>query len=378
MKINFNVALTKTLISGLSIGVLLGCSSTPDKLKPADLGLNPGLLNVRLAWTSNIGPVDFQLDPKVVEQSVGLANSVGSVVFVNAANGVQTLQSSLGEKIAIGLGANTEMTAVVTRNNELITTQSGREVWRQKMLAQVFTAPLVAGGRVFVLAADRSVSAFDAASGRRLWLLQRPGESLVLRQSGVLLAVGETLVAGLSGQLVSINAMNGVIRWESPIASPRGTNEIERLVDLVGPASRDATVVCARAFQSAVGCVDAASGNLMWSKPASGSVGLAGNAQFVYGAESDGKLMAWRRSNGESVWVSERLKFRRLTAPVLLGRSIAVGDDEGNVHFVSSEDGTALAYLKTDGSAIVAGPILASGTLVVVTRNGGVFGIKPE
>ena len=378
MKINFIRTLSKTLVLCLSFGVLLGCSSTPDKLKPADLGLNPGLLNVRLAWTSNIGPVDFQLEPKAVEQGVLLANSVGSIVSINTTNGAQSLQVSLGEKIASGLGASTEVAAVVTRNNELITTLSGREVWRQKMLAQVFTAPLVAGGRVFILAADRSVSAFDAASGRRLWLLQRPGESLVLRQSGVLLAVGDTLVAGLSGQLVSINAMNGVIRWESPIASPRGTNEIERLVDLVGPASRDGSIVCARAFQTAVGCVDAASGNLIWSKPASGSVGLAGDSKFVVGAESDGKLMAWRRSNGESVWVSERLKFRRLTSPVFLGRSIAVGDDEGNVHFVSPEDGSALAYLKTDGSAIAAGPILAGGMLVVVTRNGGVFGIKPE
>lgn len=378
MKINFIRILSKTLVTGLSFGVLLGCSSTPDKLKPADLGLNPGLLNVRQAWTSNIGPVDLQLEPKVVEQGLVFANSTGSVVSINTANGAQSLQASLGEKIASGLGANAETTAVVTRNNELITTSNGREVWRQKMLAQVFTAPLVAGGRVFVLAADRSVSAFDAASGRRLWLLQRPGESLVLRQSGVLLAVGDTLVAGLSGQLVSINAMNGVIRWESPIASPRGTNEIERLVDLVGPASRDGSIVCARAFQTAVGCVDAASGNLIWSKQASGSVGLAGDSKFVFGAESDGKLMAWRRSNGESVWVSERLKFRRLTSPVFLGRSIAVGDDEGNVHFVSPEDGSALAYLKTDGSAIAAGPILAGGMLVVVTRNGGVFGIKPE
>lgn len=378
MKINFIRILSKTLVTGLSFGVLLGCSSTPDKLKPADLGLNPGLLNVRQAWTSNIGPVDLQLEPKVVEQGLVFANSTGSVVSINTANGAQSLQASLGEKIASGLGANAETTAVVTRNNELITTSNGREVWRQKMLAQVFTAPLVAGGRVFVLAADRSVSAFDAASGRRLWLLQRPGESLVLRQSGVLLAVGDTLVAGLSGQLVSINAMNGVIRWESPIASPRGTNEIERLVDLVGPASRDGSIVCARAFQTAVGCVDAASGNLIWSKQASGSAGLAGDSKFVFGAESDGKLMAWRRSNGESVWVSERLKFRRLTSPVFLGRSIAVGDDEGNVHFVSPEDGSALAYLKTDGSAIAAGPILAGGMLVVVTRNGGVFGIKPE
>jgi outer membrane protein assembly factor BamB len=48
------------------------------------------------------------------------------------------------------------------------------------------------------------------------------------------------------------------------------------------------------------------------------------------------------------------------------------------VHFVSGQDGAALAYLKTDGSAIVAGPVLAGGMLVVVTRNGGVFGFKPE
>jgi outer membrane protein assembly factor BamB len=60
----------------------------------------------------------------------------------------------------------------------------------------------VAGNRVFVLAADRSVSAFDGQSGRRLWSQQRPGEPLVLRQSGVLLAVGDTLVAGQGGRLV--------------------------------------------------------------------------------------------------------------------------------------------------------------------------------
>jgi hypothetical protein len=76
--------------------------------------------------------------------------------------------------------------------------------------------------------------------------------------------------------------------------------------------------------------------------------------------------------------VSERLKYSRLTAPLVVGRSIAVGDDEGMVHFLSAQDGTSLAYLKTDGSAIVAGPLMAGGMLVVVTRIGGVFGIKPE
>jgi len=229
-----------------------------------------------------------------------------------------------------------------------------------------------------VLAADRSVTAFDGLSGRKLWTQQRPGESLVLRQAGVLLAVGDTLVAGLSGRLVGINPSNGVIRWESPIASPRGTNDIERLVDLVGRVSRDGDVVCARAFQTAVGCVNAANGTLLWTKPAFGYVGVHGDDKYVYGVESDGKIMAWRRIDGERAWVSERLRYRSLTAPLVVGRSVAVGDDAGLVHLLSREDGSALTRVATDGSAVVAAPVLAAGTLVVVTRNGGIFGFMPE
>ena len=75
------------------------------------------------------------------------------------------------------------------------------------------------------------MTAFDGATGRKLWVQSRPGEPLVLQQPGSLQAVGDTLVAGLSGRLVGLNPNNGTVRWEVPLASPRGTNEIERLVD---------------------------------------------------------------------------------------------------------------------------------------------------
>jgi outer membrane protein assembly factor BamB len=42
----------------------------------------------------------------------------------------------------------------------------------------VVTAPLVAGERVFVVGVDRSVQAFDAATGRLLWVMRRPGDAL--------------------------------------------------------------------------------------------------------------------------------------------------------------------------------------------------------
>ena len=48
-----------------------------------------------------------------------------------------------------------------------------------------------------------------------------------------MLAVDDTLVVGLSGRLAGLNPSTGGVRWESPIASPRGINDVERLVDLV-------------------------------------------------------------------------------------------------------------------------------------------------
>jgi hypothetical protein len=48
------------------------------------------------------------------------------------------------------------------------------------------------------------------------------------------------------------------------------------------------------------------------------------------------------------------------------------------VHFLSREDGSLLNRVPTDGSPIAAAPVVAGNTLVVVTRNGGVFGFIPE
>ncbi|MGA8514042.1 MAG: outer membrane protein assembly factor BamB, partial [Burkholderiaceae bacterium] len=369
------VARARAAIVLVASALLLGaCSGGGPRPKPAELGTNTPLLGVRQAWTSRVGEQPLGAMPVAVGSMVVLAGMDGTVAAVDASDGRDQWRASLGTALATGAGSDGRLAAVITRNNEVVAIDNGKEIWRAKLPAQSFTAPLVAGGRVFALAADRSVTAFDGASGRKLWVQQRPGEPLILKQSGTLLAVGDTLVAGLSGRLVGLNPNNGGIRWETPIASPRGTNDIERLVDLVGRTSRVGEVVCARAFQAAVGCVNTARGNLVWAKPANGAEGLAGDDRLVFGTEADGKVVAWRRADGERAWVVDRLQYRSLSAPLAVGRSVVFGDNSGNVHFLSREDGSALNRLATDSSGVAAGPVLAGDTLVVVTRNGGVYG----
>ena len=106
--------------------------------------------------------------------------------------------------------------------------------------------------------------------------------------------------------------------------------------------------------------------------------GVDGDESTLFGTESDGRVVAWRHTDGERQWVSERLRFRGLSAPVLAGRSLVIGDEEGTLHFLSRQDGAPLNRLSTDGSAIVTTPVLAGQTLVAVTKRGGIFGFKPE
>lgn len=358
--------------------LLAACSSGPKRPQPADLGANTVLLDVRGAWTNRIGPVNFPLNVNVSGSTITLASSDGTVAAVDARNGADLWRVNVGSSIAAGAGSDGFQAAVVTTGNELVTIESGKVLWRQKLQAQSYTPPLVAGKRVFVLTADRTVQAFDGATGRKLWSQQRQGEPLVLRQAGVLLPFNDTLLVGLSSRLVGMNPSNGSTRWEAPIASPRGANDVERLIDLVAGVRRQDNVICARAFQSGLGCVDASRGTALWTRVANGVVGLGGDDRQVYGTEADGKVVAWRASDGERAWQSERLMYRSLTAPLAVGRSVAIGDSTGLVHLLSREDGSPLNRLSTDGSAIVAQPVLASNTLVVVTRNGGVFGFQPN
>lgn len=359
------------LPSGLSLPSILG---TADKPKPAELPPNPALVAVRPAWTAKVGEVSFPLSVNTAGGALAVASGDGTVAVLDPATGRDAWRASAGGPIAAGVGSDGKLVAVITRANELVALSAGKEAWRQKLSAVGYTAPFVAGGRIFVLTADRAVSAFDGQTGRKLWTQQRAGEPLVLRHSGVMLAVGDTLVVGLSGRLAGLNPLTGVSRWEAPLATPRGLNDVERLVDLVGSASRVGETVCARAFQASVGCVDAGRGALIWTKPANGAEGVHGDDKLVFGTEADGKVVAWKRENGERAWVSDKLQYRGLTAPLAWGRSVVIGDSTGLVHMLSREDGSLLNRLTTDGSAIAAAPVAAGNTLVIVTRNGGIHG----
>jgi outer membrane assembly lipoprotein YfgL len=369
----------KVFVAIVFAAMLSACSSSGNKPKPAELQALVPLVGAKQVWSNTLGAAAVQGSGiTVAGNRVAVASGNGTLAVVDASTGADVWRASTGARLVTGAGFDGHMAAVVTDRNELLAAVSGQAVWRIRLPSAAYTAPLVAGQRVFVLSADRTVTAFDGNTGAKLWSQGRTGEPLVLRQPGVLLAVGDTLVAGLGGRLVGFNPSSGTIRWDVAVAIPRGSNDIERLVDLLGPAYRQAGQVCVRAYQAKIACVDAQRGTLSWSVNADGRAGLHGDDSYVFGVESGDKPTAWRRSNGEKAWTNDKLVHRELTPPLALGRSVAWGDMAGLVHLLSREDGTLMARLPTDGSAIVGAPALAGETLIALTRNGNLFAWRPQ
>ena len=162
------------------------------------------------------------------------------------------------------------------------------------------------------------------------------------------------------------------------IGSPRGTNEVERLADLVAPLARIGDTVCVRSFQAAVGCVNAERGVLNWTKPVGGTDGIAGDDQLVFGADASDRITAWKTASGDVAWQTEKLLYRGLGAPLSTPKAVIFGDSEGMVHFLSRDKGETLQRLPTDGSPIAAAPVMAGNTMLVVTRNGGLHAFRQD
>ncbi len=349
---------------------LTACGSS--KPQPAQIPPVKADKPIQALWKFKLGDdVSFVQSLQVVQERLSLTTDDGNIAVVNVRNGQAVWLFDLKTALNTGTGFDGEHVAVVTLNNELVLLKAGKVLWRSRLTSQSYTHPLIAGERVFMMMADRSVLAFDLASGQRLWMQQRPGEPLVLKQNGVLMPFQNTLLVGLGGRLTALNPDNGQVKWDVPVANPRGINDLERLVDLVAKPSRVENSVCVRAFQAQVGCVDAFRGSVLWTRSSVGSQGVDGDAKTLIGTESNGMVQAWSRTSGDRLWDSDRLKYRELTGPLFTSKGIVIGDSGGWLYLLSAADGSLINRVQTSTDGFASTPTaLADGGFVVLTRNG--------
>ena len=368
------------LIGITSVILLTACSSlNPFASKsprndPAPLIDFKQTMALRTVWSVDIGKSEnYVFSPALVGDKLYVASAEGTVACLDVISGKTLWRMNAGVGLTAGVGSDGKSVVVAGADGVILAfdAASGKSLWKSQASSEVLSAPAIGRGMVVVRSLDNRIIGLDAETGARRWFLQRTAPALTLRAApGIVIAEGNAYVALPGGRLIAMSLINGAVRWEAAIAEPRGATELERVADVSGTPAIAGRDICAATYQGRIACADINNGTLRWSRELSTEVGVGIDERFVFAADERGNVSAFTRDSGASQWRNTAFSWRRLSAPVSFGRAVVLGDREGYLHFLSREEGSMIARVATDGSAIKATPVVSGSSLIVQTQAG--------
>jgi outer membrane protein assembly factor BamB len=90
-------------------------------------------VSARQTWSSRVGQVNFPLETGVAGTSVAVASGDGTVALLDTQTGRDFWRLALNTPLAAGAGNDGKVVAVVSKANEVVALQDGKELWRQKL-----------------------------------------------------------------------------------------------------------------------------------------------------------------------------------------------------------------------------------------------------
>jgi len=357
--------------------MLAACSSDKPSAEPAKLVDFQSRAKIEARWNADVGSAGPSvLFPAVTREAVFAANGKGKLYRLDRKTGKEIWSIDSGFAITGGVGAGDGLVLVGGEKGELAAFDdaSGKLKWQVKVSSDVLSAPKIADGVVVVRTGNQRITGLSAKDGGRLWLYERATPTLIVRSHASVVIQNGVVYAGFAaGKLAAIGLNNGVVIWESSVSQPRGNTELERISDITSLPVVDDAQVCAVAFQGRLACFDSAQGSTLWTRDVSSDKGLVISGKAIYLTDTDGNVLALDKNSGSSIWKNSQLLLRKATVPYPTDDYLLVGDFEGYVHALKSDDGSFVARYRTDSSAIAVSPVTLGDGALVQTSDGGLY-----
>jgi outer membrane protein assembly factor BamB len=256
--------------------------------------------------------------------------------------------------------------------------ENGDIVWKSAVPSEVLSIPVIGQDIVVVRTTDGSVIALNEKNGGNLWQYEYNVPPLSIRGTSSPIIVEDNVIDGYdNGKLMALRLADGKFVWEAGIALPKGRSEVERLVDLDADPIEVGGVIFISGYRGGIGAISALDGDILWrNEEISSYSGLSFDHRNLYLADSESSVLQLDQRTGRSLWTQKDLHQRKLTAPVYYSNYVVVGDYQGYVHWLSSDDGRQLGRTQVADSAIEARPIVVDNTVYIYAKDGTLAALK--
>ncbi|OSQ48958.1 outer membrane protein assembly factor BamB family protein [Marivita geojedonensis] len=347
-------------------------------------------------WSTSIGQGDKRrariiTDPVVADGRVFTIDSAGRVSATSTGGealwsySLAPLRDDPSQALAGGLAYDNGRVYVTSGFGTLsaLDASSGQEIWTQKLQATATGAPTVFGGLVYVVAGDSTAWAIEADDGRVRW--QSDGLGDVGNVAGAAPpAVSNTHVVFSfgSGAVQGAFRQGGLRLWSADIVGARKGFAIALVDDITGYPVIDGNTVFAGNHSGRVVALNVNSGERQWTAQhgALDPVWPAGNS--VYFVSDLNKLVRLNAQDGTQIWAVDlpgyepvrRPQRRRDSAftnhgPIMAGGRLIVASSDGLIRSFDPASGDLIGETEIRGGATTR-PVVANGTLYVVSKNG--------
>ncbi len=381
------------LVTGL---VLQGCSlfnSEEDVVKMAPVPEVDSQFKPEKLWSHSVGDgvgkFYSQLSPVVAGDLVYAASRDGVVSAFDKMTGERKWKIDLSDepensdkrspRLSGGLTAYYGKLFLGSENGYVyaLDQETGNLLWRHEVPGEVLAAPVAEAGKVVIVTTSGKMVALEVEHGEQVWSTGDDQPRLTLRgQSTPVISSGGVIYGRADGRVGVVLLDSGLLANVSRVASPRGATELERMVDVDAQPVVVGDELFAVAYNGQLVARKLISGEELWKRKYSAYQNVGVGASDLVLTDSRSHIYGIDRRNGSEEWSNTQLSYRNVTAPVVFGNYIVVGDGEGYLYWLDGSSGRILSMQKLDSDGLYVAPVADGDVIYVQTRSGDLVALK--
>lgn len=349
----------------------------------------------KLRWDSSIGTgisSGLNLMPNMVANAshIFTMDTSGNISAINQTDGNTTwLISPSTQKhntLAGGLAIENNTLIATSSSGDItsLNTSDGTQLWQTNVESPIRIGATTHDGKAYALTVSNELIALDIATGKILWRHQGINEfSAILGGANPTISGSTVICAYSSGEYYALNAKTGEILWSDTLIAALRSDTVSSITHIVANPVVDNDAVFVISHGGKMVSTDIKTGNRNWQQNIGSIHTPLSVGGFLFVVSDLNELICIDKKTGKSKYSVSLQAYKttdntaklNFSAPLLVAGKILITTSDGELLYISAQDGKLLQSYNTD-QKVQNGPIIVNGHYFLLANDGTLTSYK--